>query len=67
MILCGPKYLRGIVEPCDGSCCGRREDGTIDLELINLPTELTNSPAELTNSHAERRVIDGVIITGPLS
>lgn len=25
---CGPKYLRGIKEPCDGSCCFRQEDGT---------------------------------------
>ena len=31
--LCGPKFLRGITEPCDGSCCGLGKDGKPDPEL----------------------------------
>jgi hypothetical protein len=31
--LCGPKFLRGISEPCDGSCCGLGKDGKPDPEL----------------------------------
>lgn len=27
MTLCGPKFLRGISVPCDGSCCGLAKDG----------------------------------------
>jgi hypothetical protein len=31
--LCGPKFLRGIREPCDGFCCGLGKDGKPDPEL----------------------------------
>ena len=33
MALCGPKFLRGIKEPCDGSCCGLGKDGMPDPVL----------------------------------
>jgi hypothetical protein len=32
--LCGPKFLRGIKEPCDGACCGLGKDGMPDPVLI---------------------------------
>jgi hypothetical protein len=31
--LCGPKYLRGVEAPCDGSCCGLGKDGKPNPEL----------------------------------
>jgi hypothetical protein len=40
--LCGPKILRGIMEPCDGFCCGVGKDGNPDLEL----TERVNRRAD---------------------
>lgn len=40
--LCGPKFLRGIREPCDGSCCGLGKDGKPDPEL----TERVNKRAD---------------------
>ncbi len=30
--LCGPKYLRGVLASCDGSCCGIL-NGTVDPVL----------------------------------
>jgi hypothetical protein len=33
LALCGPKFLRGIEEPCDGSCCGLGKDGKPDPVL----------------------------------
>jgi hypothetical protein len=46
--LCGPKFLRGITEPCDGSCCGLGKDGKPDPEL----TERVNRRAD-----AWRRIV----------
>jgi hypothetical protein len=40
--LCGPKFLRGIKEPCDGLCCGLGKDGKPDPEL----TERVNRRAD---------------------
>ena len=40
--LCGPKFLRGITEPCNGSCCGLAKDGKPDPEL----TERVNRRAD---------------------
>jgi hypothetical protein len=40
--LCGPKFLRGIMEPCDGFCCGLGKDGKPDPEL----TERVNRRAD---------------------
>jgi hypothetical protein len=40
--LCGPKFLRGIREPCDGFCCGLGEDGKPNPEL----TETVNRRAD---------------------
>lgn len=33
MGLCGPKFLRGLEEPCDGFCCGLGKDGRPDPVL----------------------------------
>jgi hypothetical protein len=46
--LCGPKFLRGITEPCDGSCCGLGKDGKPDPKL----TERVNRRAD-----AWRRIV----------
>jgi hypothetical protein len=32
--LCGPKFLRGIEEPCNGFCCGRGVESKPDPELV---------------------------------
>jgi hypothetical protein len=40
--LCGPKFLRGITEACDGFCCGLGKDGKPDPEL----TERVNRRAD---------------------
>lgn len=41
--LCGPKYLRGIREPCDGSCCGLGKDGKPDPELTERVNKRTDA------------------------
>ncbi len=49
--LCGPKYLRGIVVSCDGSCCGMK-NGKVDHAL----TDRLNRRAE-----AWRRITSGEV------
>jgi hypothetical protein len=48
LALCGPKFLRGIKEPCDGFCCGLDKDGKPNPVL----TEKLNSRAD-----AWRRIV----------
>jgi hypothetical protein len=58
--LCGPKYLRGIVERCDGSCCGLRPDGTVDVEQ----TERLNAASP---DGGDCRVYGDMVVRGPIS
>jgi hypothetical protein len=55
MALCGPKFLRGIKEPCDGSCCGLSKDGMPD----HILTKTLNRRNELNrrNDGAWRRIL----------
>lgn len=43
MRLCGPKFLRGIEEPCDGSCCGLGKDGKPDPVLTEKLNRRANA------------------------
>ena len=55
MTLCGPKFLRGIKEACDGSCCGLGRDGMPDPVL----TEKLKRRDQLDkrNNDAWRRIL----------
>jgi hypothetical protein len=72
LTLCGPKFLRGIEEPCDGSCCGLGKEGKPDpimTEKLNrrvdawrriLGTDKSSHPdAPREASRVARRPIDG--------
>ncbi len=52
--LCGPKYLRGVVASCDGSCCGMI-NGKVDPAL----TAKLNNRIRLNerNDSAWRRIL----------
>jgi hypothetical protein len=41
--LCGPKFLRGIEAPCDGSCCGLGKDGKPDPVLTEKLNRRANA------------------------
>lgn len=48
--LCGPKFLRGIVEPCDGFCCGLGRDGKPDPVLTEKVNKRANAWRRVVNS-----------------
>ncbi len=50
--LCGPKYLRGIVEPCNGSCCGMR-NGKVDSALTDRLNRLAEAWRRITSGEVQ--------------
>lgn len=51
--LCGPKYLKGIEEPCDGFCCGLGKDGKPDSGLTRKVNERAEAWRRITRPGAE--------------
>ncbi len=51
--LCGPKFLRGFTERCDGSCCGLGVDGMPDPVLVEKLNRRDEAWRRILNGEAK--------------